>query len=181
MHTIRLNTNPVAAPHVQRGAVLIVSLLILLVMTVIGVSSMQSSTLEEKMASNSRDRNIGFQSAETAMREAEGYVEGLVTSGGFTNTNGLYSAIEDEPDPYTIATWTATGSSRTATPPGGSAGAQYFITKAGTIVDQSQGGGLELPPTARQDITIFRITARGRGATADGSEVMLRSYYGRQM
>lgn len=168
-------------PDSQRGAVLIVSLLILLILTVIGVSSMQSSTLEEKMASNSRDRNVGFQSAEATMREAETYIEGLVTTGGFTNSNGLYSAIEDEPDPFETDTWTTTGSSRTATPPGGSAGSQYFITRSGTIVDESMGGGLELPPTARQDITIFRITSRGRGATTDGADVMLRSYYGRQM
>lgn len=181
MCNIRLNTNASPALHAQRGAVLIVSLLILLILTVIGVSSMQSSTLEEKMASNSRDRNIGFQSAETTMREAETYIEGLVTTGGFTNSNGLYSAIEDEPDPYAAATWTTTGSSRTATPPGGSAGAQYFITQSGTIEDESGCNSPEIPPPPCQETTIFRITARGRGATADGSEVMLRSYYGRQM
>lgn len=179
MDITRLNNY--AAPAAQRGTVLIVSLLILLILTIIGVSSMQSSTLEEKMASNSRDRNIGFQSAESSMREAEIYIESLVTTGGFTNANGLYSAIEDEPDPFAAGTWTTSGATRTATPPGGSAAAQYFITRAGTIVDESMGGGLELPPTARQDITIFRITGRGRGATADGAEVMLRSYYGRQM
>ncbi len=133
-------------PASQRGAVLIVSLLILLILTVIGVSSMQSSTLEEKMASNSRDRNIGFQSAETAMREAETYIESLVTTGGFTNANGLYAEIADEPDPYAVATWTTSGSTRTATPPGGSAAAQYFITLAGTITDP---GAMDLPPAAR--------------------------------
>lgn len=179
MNSIRIGTS--TTPATQSGAVLIVSLLILLILTVIGVNSMQSSTLEEKMASNSRDRNIGFQSAESAIREAETYIESLVTTGGFTNANGLYSAIENEPDPYAANTWTTSGTTRTATPPGGSAGAQYFITRSGTIVDESMGGGLELPPTARQDITIFRITTRGRGATAEGAEVMLRSYYGRQM
>lgn len=181
MGITRPNTKLAPGIQTQRGAVLIVSLLILLVLTVIGVSSMQSSTLEEKMASNSRDRNVGFQSAEATMREAGTYIESLVTTGGFTNANGLYSAIDQEPDPFASATWGTTSNYRTATPPGGSAGAQYFITKAGTIVDTSAGGGLELPPTAREDISIFRITARGRGATTDGSEVILRSYYGRKM
>lgn len=181
MNITRQDRNAAPGLHTQHGAILIVSMLILLVLTIIGVSSMQSSTLEEKMASNSRDRNIGFQSAESTIREAETYIEDLVTTGGFTDANGLYSAIENEPDPYAAATWTATGTSRTATPPGGSAGAQYFITRTGTIVDQSAGGGVELPPTAREDISVFRITARGRGATTEGAEVMLRSYYGRQM
>lgn len=179
-YTLRIPSShrPIRA---QRGAVLVVSLLILLVLTIIGVSGMQSSTLEEKMASNSRDRNVAFQSSEAALRDAEEYIEDLVTVGGFTNANGLYAEIEDEPNPFTASTWTTSGSTRTATVPAGSAGAQYFITRSGTIVDESLGGGLELPPNAKQDITIFRITARGRGATTEGAEVMLRSYYGRQM
>lgn len=165
----------------QQGAVLVVSLLILLILTILGVSSMQSSTLEEKMASNSRDRNVGFQSAEAAVRDAETYIESLVTTGGFTNTNGLYAAIGNEPDPFAAATWGTASNHRTATAPGGSSGAQYFISRAGTIIDEGSIENLGIPNTTATDITVFRITGRGQGATAAGSEVMLRSYYGRKM
>lgn len=168
----------------QQGAVLVVSLLILLILTILGVSSMQSSTLEEKMAGNSRDRNVGFQSAEAAVRAAEIYIESLVTTGGFTDTNGLYSSIGTEPDPFatgTGTTWNTASKYRAATAPGGSAGAQYFISRAGTINDTAPGQNLEIPTTTVTDITIFRITSRGQGATAEGSEVMLRSHYGRKM
>lgn len=162
----------------QQGAVLVVSLLILLILTILGVSSMQSSTMEEKMASNSRDRNVGFQSAEAAVRAAEIYIESLVTTGGFTNTNGLFDSIGSEPDPFTDTTWSTASKYRAASAPGGSADAQYFISRAGTIND---GGGIMIPPETVTDITIFRITSRGQGATAAGSEVMLRSHYGRKM
>lgn len=74
----------------QRGAVLVVGLLTLLVMTVIGISSMNTSNLEEKMAGNTRDREIAFQAAESALREAERAIEGGASGWSFdiTCTNG---------------------------------------------------------------------------------------------
>ncbi len=45
----------------QLGAVLIVSLLLLLVMTLLGVTAMQSNMLQEKMAGNFWSRNLAFQ------------------------------------------------------------------------------------------------------------------------
>lgn len=55
----------------QKGAVLVVSLIMLLIMTLIGLSSMRTTILEEKMAGNYRDRNIAFQAAEAALLDAE--------------------------------------------------------------------------------------------------------------
>ena len=52
----------------QSGAVLVVSLIFLLVLTVIGVAAMQNTSLEEKMAGNVKDRNLAFQNAESARR-----------------------------------------------------------------------------------------------------------------
>lgn len=58
-------------PSRQRGAVLVVALLMLLVMTVLGVTAMQMSRMEERMAGNSRDINLAFQGAEAGLRDAE--------------------------------------------------------------------------------------------------------------
>jgi len=54
----------------QRGIVLVVALLILVVMTVLGVSMLSSSTLEERMASNLQSQNATFQAAESCVRTA---------------------------------------------------------------------------------------------------------------
>jgi len=54
----------------KSGAVLIISLIILLLLTLIGATAIQTTTLEEKMASNLRNRNLAFQAAESALREA---------------------------------------------------------------------------------------------------------------
>lgn len=58
----------------QRGAVLVVSLIFLLVLTLIGVVSMQNTTLEERMARNVYDGERAFQAAEAALREGEEWV-----------------------------------------------------------------------------------------------------------
>lgn len=65
----------------QRGAALVVSLVILLVMTIIGITAMRSSTLEEKMAGNAQRNEVAFQLAQSALRQAEGWIMGSASSG----------------------------------------------------------------------------------------------------
>lgn len=63
----------------QRGAVLIVALVMLLVLTLIGVSGMGSVTLEEKMVSNMQNANKSFQGAEAALNECESFLRDSAT------------------------------------------------------------------------------------------------------
>jgi len=53
---------------------LVVSLVFLLLLTLIGISSMQNATLQEKMAGSVRFRNESFQTAEAALRLGENRV-----------------------------------------------------------------------------------------------------------
>ncbi len=78
----------------QQGAVLIVSLLMLLVMTIIGLSAMRSTTLEEKMAGNYRNNNIAFQAAEAALRDGENDVASIPCSTGCARSP-LISGLND--------------------------------------------------------------------------------------
>lgn len=59
----------------QGGMVLLVSLVFLLLLTVIGLSSMQSANLQEKMAGSVSLRNQSFQTAEAALRIGESAVQ----------------------------------------------------------------------------------------------------------
>ena len=54
----------------QRGAVLLVALIILVVLTLLGVSTMNSTQLEEKMAANSQEATRAFHAAESGLSEA---------------------------------------------------------------------------------------------------------------
>ncbi|MBZ4202598.1 MAG: pilus assembly protein [Methylovulum sp.] len=55
----------------QQGAVLAISLIMLLLLTLIGVSGSQLAGLEEKMAGNLNEKNIAFQAAEAALATVE--------------------------------------------------------------------------------------------------------------
>ncbi|WP_448109360.1 pilus assembly PilX family protein [Pseudomonas azerbaijanoccidentalis] len=61
--------------HGQRGMALLVSLVFLLLLTLIGLSSMQNATLQEKMAGSVSLRNQSFQGAEAALRVGESAVQ----------------------------------------------------------------------------------------------------------
>ena len=73
--------------HQQKGAVLIIGLMILLLSTLIALSSMQNSNLQEKMASNSQLANRALQSAESA---SDSHLNDIMSS---TNDWILTSAI----------------------------------------------------------------------------------------
>lgn len=59
----------------QKGMALLISLVFLLLLTLIGVSSMQNATLQEKMTASLVLRNQSFQSAETVLRVGESAVQ----------------------------------------------------------------------------------------------------------
>lgn len=59
----------------QRGVVLLVALVFLLILTVAGVSAMRLANVEERMTGNFSQRNQAFQAAEAALVEAERFLD----------------------------------------------------------------------------------------------------------
>ncbi len=166
----------------QTGAVLIVSLVFLLVITMLAVGSMQNTMLEEKMAGNTSDRNLAFQSTESAIREAEVLVEGLNSLGNFADVGGLRGRTAIEPYFYDQTTWSDLSNHIVAETDFGSyENPRYYIkhltTVTGTEGSLNMSGYGDNKGTG--DVTILRITARGTGASADSAEVILRTQYGR--
>jgi type IV pilus assembly protein PilX len=89
----------------EQGAALFVSLIILLLMTMIGVTAMQTTTLQERMAGSTRDLNLAFQAAEAALREAEDFLD-AASLPDFNGTNGLYRFDPVASDPSTsVPVW----------------------------------------------------------------------------
>ncbi len=169
-------------PKRQRGVVLVVSLIMLLVVTLIAVSGMQGTVMEEKMAGNTRDRNLAFQVAESAVREAEIFIEGIVSLGGFDGGSGLFSRTDSEPYYDATSTWSTTSQHVVAGDKYGAYQApQYFVKHLTTVVGTE--GAMNMSGYGDNkgtgDVTVFKITARGTGGNADSAEVILRSHYGR--
>jgi Tfp pilus assembly protein PilX len=72
IHKPHAHEPPVPA---QRGAVLIVGLVILLVITLLGITGQQHTVLQERMAGNMRQDNIALQAAEAALTAGLAYVD----------------------------------------------------------------------------------------------------------
>ena len=52
----------------QRGIVLIVALVMLVLITLVSLATIRSTTMDERMAGNARDRDRAFQAAEAAVQ-----------------------------------------------------------------------------------------------------------------
>lgn len=59
-------------PAGERGTVLVMAMVILLVLTIIGVTAMNTSSIEAKMATNIQESNRAFTAAESGMNKAIG-------------------------------------------------------------------------------------------------------------
>lgn len=91
----------------QRGMALIISLIILLLMTIIGLAAMRTSLMEEKMAANSRDQALAFQASEIGLRDQERWLmsqtlEPLPTDDG---SNGIWNPDSVDPVLNNAISW----------------------------------------------------------------------------
>ncbi|RAU17361.1 hypothetical protein DN062_13130 [Nitrincola tibetensis] len=80
----------------QSGSALIVSLIVLLLVTILGVSSMQSTTIQERMTGNTRQSHLSFHAAEAGVRAIESQLPLSPV-----DCNGFISSFFN--DPQTIA------------------------------------------------------------------------------
>lgn len=101
MNRERLNQSGL---YQQQGAVLVMALVMLTVMTLIGVSSMSSSTIEMKVSSNTQQHDIAFQAA-------QGIINIASSPGSPLNTNNYQVFETDDTQPGYEQNLLYTGSS----------------------------------------------------------------------
>ena len=170
----------------NRGMALFISLVLLLVLTIIGVSAVQTSSLETRMARNEHDVLLAFQAAESALRDAEDFLETVTALNGFTagGGSGLWNLPAlGEPNRWEDADiWAGNGSVVAPTSVGTvvAEDPRYFIEHIASIEREENAYQIDDPysVTATDRIEIFRITALGTGGTAN-ARVMLQTTYGR--
>jgi type IV pilus assembly protein PilX len=75
--------------HRQGGAILIVTLLFLVILTMLGVTAMTGTTMEERMAGNTRDAQLALQAAEAALRDARRDINNYTVKVGATFGRGI--------------------------------------------------------------------------------------------
>jgi len=164
------------SPHRQAGAVLIVSLLMLLIMTLLGITAMNSTTLEEKMAGNMRDRNTAMQASEAALKAAEAALDALtnkpneVTSCHAASCAWVRGSVPDLAN-QSASWWASNGVEY------GSAG---VVDIAGVATDPRVVVEVQadLPDTfddgqgTSTGVKFYRVTARATGATDDAQVIL---------
>ncbi|QEW08450.1 hypothetical protein F5I99_01405 [Nitrincola iocasae] len=132
----------------QTGSALIVSLLFLLILTILGVAGIQTTSMQERMSGNMRDRNMAFQAAEAALRGGEDYVR----------DNSDNEALFDGEELADPATWDGTGGTTHAVSDMLSENPKYFVSEPG-LYRVNPG---ELPAEFHN---IFPVNAIGWGGT----------------
>lgn len=162
-------------PTSQNGAALITGLIFLVVLTLISLSAIKSTSLEERMAGNARDQDVAFQAAEAGIRDAMQYVaisnfQGTAFS-GFTAgcTAGLCLNNATTPVWTTITTnndWETTKTKAYSGLTQVSAQPRYIIELIPSGLPppgfgMSTGKGVN----SGGQVIPFRITARGWGVT----------------
>jgi type IV pilus assembly protein PilX len=168
----------------QRGGTLVVVLLLLLVTMIMALGSLRTANLEERMAGNTRDRQVAFQLAEAALRDAELTIA-ADTDGPFRPlrpnlftsacTAGLCRSTPDaalwpsftQADWASTKTWAYGASTGAAVPAGAAALPRFAIEYQGTLQPIEPG---------KPCVALFLLTARAGGANGT-TDVVLQSVY----
>lgn len=188
MHTLP----KIASMKQQRGAVLVVSMLLLLVMTVLALGASQTTRLQERMSANMRDRDLAFESSEAGLRNGERIIDSL-TLAPSPCTAGRCQVFDRNILPanmafQTTAWWAANSwsyvraesfstTADNAIKGAGMAGADphFVVEEAEEVAD-----ALSVPPTGPPPSRIYyRITSGAQGGT-DLAQVVLQSTFARR-
>ena len=163
----------------QQGMSLLVVLILLVVMSILGVAVMRSSSMQERMAANLRDRSLATQAAEAALAVAQNYLN-TNTKWRTTVPDATSCAQEGVCRTFTsqlAATWIAgpvvggaNGVPQTTT--------DYWIEYLGENQTVMETGGV-IPSSETVTLgPLFRITARsqsvGRAAVTLQTDVIYR-------
>lgn len=167
-------------PAKERGAILIVSIIILFILTFIAVSTLQNVSLEEKITSNYQQLNRSLQAADTVEREAEKFVDNQVDTSAFINANGLYTN-GNVPNTFSSSTWNGTASRASTQVIPGVITPRYIIELIGTyssgVVSMNIYNYGQDPNAGA--VTVFRIVVYATDASGT-AETIVQSFYGRR-
>ena len=175
----------------QQGVVLVVGLIMLAVMTLLAVTSMQSSGLQELMSNNIKDKMTAFEAAESAVRAAEEYLDtnalnlsafdGDAGDGLLSNLyDEVWNEIDWENDAVEVDNVVVFDGTE-STKGGVKSKPRYVIQHIGSVVPDADRR-LNVDSSYQSNSTdalvqMFKITARGTGGS-DNTQVILEAMYG---
>jgi len=169
--------------HNQSGAVLLVALVMLILITIVGIAAARTQVMEVRMAGNLRNRSIAMQSAEAGLRNGEAGILQDIYTGFSSNTAGQYffDPAGTAAPVYLTVNWSdstqvlsfngpAQSSSSAFAPPVFIVEQLPAVAVAGESISSAQYGA-GIPPSA-----VYRITSYAQGGDATSS-VRLQSTF----
>lgn len=151
----------------QHGASLLVSLIFLLIMAMLGVAVANVTTLQERMAGHTRDRDLALQAAEVALRDAEDQL----ANAAFRSSAVAYNALNGNDDAFWSNCFLTSASPCTAT----NAPTNSLPTTGPGAVAQQPRYVLERKPDIGAT-QIYRVTAFAVGGSQQ-TVVILQAEY----
>jgi type IV pilus assembly protein PilX len=151
----------------SRGMVLFVVMILLLILSLLGVTAARMQTVQERMARNDDNRQLGAQAAEAGLRGAEtGLLTGLyVNFAG--NANGLFAPLLANGSPVTNLNWstalTYAGPPLTAVPLASQA-PKFVIENLPSVAIAGDDISVTSLNPSSPPVTVYRVTAQGLGA-----------------
>jgi type IV pilus assembly protein PilX len=179
--------SPRTNPSNQRGVVLFVALILLLILSLLGVTAARMQTTEERMARNEDNRQIGAQAAEAALRAAEaGLTSGVYASSQFSaNANGLYELTPSAGSVVPTLSWSTAGSAITYSPtdplnpmpalsalPAAAQSPKYVIENLPAVAMPGDSINQVQYASPVSPVTVYRVTANGTGADSSTTTLL---------
>lgn len=165
----------------QRGAVLIISLVVLTVLTIVVLSANRGVVVQERMTAAIRESNITFQAAESGLVEAEIFVDAIPGLGVFRDdgAGGLYSQNSGPADYSDPAIW-APGITQLATETAPGYETRYFVEYIGQAeIEGAEEISVDFSYGQAEDVLlvqVFRVVVRSVGPNGQ-PERIIAGYY----
>lgn len=168
-------------PSRQRGAVLVVGLIFLAMLTLMGVAAYSVATQEEKMAGNARDRMRAFEAAEASLRDCESVLGSLAGLPAFNGTGGMYTAPPVNYAPmFETINWKLDSAVRVLASAMADVSIQpRCIVEELVVLEAKPVDGALSGPQQRIEERVYRVSATGFGANVT-STALVQSTYRRQ-
>lgn len=135
----------------QRGAVLYVALMMLVLLALIGITALQVTGLQERMTSSYRATNVAFQNAEGRARGSEADLQRQVQSGG--------NEVIDIDEPFCEAGFDPSGWARTMKYSNPLPAKLSHTRRIDECISGGTGIGMGTTPISENTNLIFQVTA----------------------
>ncbi len=185
----------VVLPGRQRGATLVIALLILVMIMMYGIPAAMDSMQNERMAGNTRQRDLAFQAAEHTLKKVEAWIM-LQTASSLgalapaaANSCGV-GGVPDDVDPIPndgifpngechandIVYWQSFNWSSNGLNPSGSIDTALVAAQPRYIVERMPDVTVTTPGSPTVTKSYYRVTARGVGKDSNAAVILQTMY-----